>query len=340
MTRLSYRCKLPALYGIGKIYRFRCRPTRFSYEVEVSGKGDLETVNYFGGYYSGQVRWGSGFFPSGQNFKQGFNPEPATSEVYTFAADLSSNINLTGVPLPGKGDWFFTPPPFCYAFELSQGWLGTGIEAQPGENRFTEFQYQGGNGSFHLALKYEGHTHVQGTYRLPDISFDFGPDPYTLLANHVLQLRSKGLVPIGQVNNRPAWWYEPIFCGWGAQCHLAKISGGSSPQFATQASYEGFLDVLVQQGIQPGTIVIDDKWQLAYGENQVDPAKWPDLPGFIQHRHEQGQRVLLWLKSLGFRGHPGGRVHPQRRGSPVGGRPHQSRLCAPAAPVRPAHDLC
>lgn len=99
-----------------KIYRFRCKPGRFIYETAVEGSGYLSEVNYFGGYYSGQVRWGSGFFWSGQRFQRGFNPEPNTEEVNEFMSGEGSMIDLMGVPLPGKGHWFFTPPPFCYAF--------------------------------------------------------------------------------------------------------------------------------------------------------------------------------------------------------------------------------
>jgi len=49
-------------------------------------------------------------------------------------------------------------------------------------------------------------------------------------------------------------------------------------------------------GINPGTVVIDDKWQQHYGENSVDPQKWPDMGGFVREQHEQDRKVLLWLK--------------------------------------------
>lgn len=319
-----------------KTYRFRCSPRRFSYEIEVRGQGQLAEAEYFGGYYSGQVRWGSGFFYSGQRFQQGFNPEPACEEIYTFSPEASATINLTGVPLPGKGDWFFTPPPFCYAFDVSHqapdcgcpagspvekpdshhasadpllpaargAWMGVGVEARPGENRYTEFRYHGGRGTFFFSLPYEGHTRVDGRYLLPALAFDFGPDPYTLLAAHVQHLRSAGLVHTPERTARPLWWNEPIFCGWGAQCHLAKVQGGRAPDFATQANYEGFLATLAANEVHPGTVVLDDKWQSAYGENEVDSAKWHDLPGFVQSCHARGQHVLLWLKAWDPEGVP------------------------------------
>jgi hypothetical protein len=83
--------------------------------VTVEGNGQLVEANYFGGYYSGQPRWGSGFFWSGQHFQSGFDLEPNTAENNYFSAETNMTIDLMGVPLPGRDDWFFTPPPFCFA---------------------------------------------------------------------------------------------------------------------------------------------------------------------------------------------------------------------------------
>jgi hypothetical protein len=287
-----------------KIYRFRCFPHRFIYEVEIEGKGDLAEANYFGGYYSGQVRWGSGFFWSGQSFKQGFNPEPNVDEVNTFSPTSNTVIDLMGVPLPGKAGWFFTPPPFSYAFQTTYGWMGMSIEANPTENQFTEYQYHGQSSSFYLSLSYEGHTPVQGRYVLPAVTFDFASGPYEILEAHVQSLVNSGSVSIPLVKNKPRWWSQPIFCGWGSQCHLATSLGLRAPDLATQANYESFLTVLSNHAISPGTIVIDDKWQSSYGDNRVDEQKWPDMPGFIQQQHASGKKVLLWLKAWDPEGLP------------------------------------
>jgi hypothetical protein len=279
-----------------KLYHLRCQPHRFSYEVQVTGTGRLAEAHYFGGYYSGQTRWGSGFFSSGQHFKQGFNPEPNTDERTYFSPHGGARIDLMGVPLPGKGDWFFTPPPFCFAFEGEHGWISMGVEARPGMHQFTEYWYHGYTG-FHLSLSYEGHTTVDGVYRLPAIGFDFGSDPYQALtahieaAQHLLGPQARG------PHEKPAWWYEPIFCGWGSQCAIAALEGGHAPMYARQAIYETFVETLTANEIDPGIVVIDDKWQATYGENQVDEQKWPDLRGFIGKQHAAGRKVLLWLKA-------------------------------------------
>lgn len=80
-----------------KRYRFQCFPSRFTYDVQVEGDGQLAEVNYFGGYYSGQPRWGSGFFWSGQHFLSIFNPEPNMAEVKRIKSDA---LIMTHTPHP------------------------------------------------------------------------------------------------------------------------------------------------------------------------------------------------------------------------------------------------
>lgn len=299
-----------------KLYRIRCRPQRFTYEIQVQGDGSLADVRYFGGYTSAYQRWGSGFFSSGQHFKRGFNPEPLAEEIQYFAPSAGARIDLLGVSMPGKRDWFYTPPPFCFAFESSNTWIGMGVEAQAGANRWTEYTYHGAVG-FHLSLSYEGRTAVHGSYTLPAIGFDFGPDPYAVVGAHVRALHAQGYVPTIPSRPRPQWWFEPVFCGWGAQCALALRDKGHAPDYARQPLYEQWMATLTQNDIMPGTVVIDDKWQLTYGENEVDCARWPDLRGFINEQHAADRKVLLWLKAWDPQGVPAEECITNAAGFPV-----------------------
>lgn len=287
-----------------KTYRFRCQPRRLIYEIEVEGQGSLSEVQYFGGYYSAKPRWGSGFFWSGQTFIQGFNPEPTVEEVYYFNPSAGSMIDLSGVPVVGKDGWFFTPPPFCFAFQGQDRWVGVGVEARAGENRYTDFHYRAQRSGFYLTLSYEGYTRVKDRYQLPAIGFDFADTAYGALERHVQALRQQHYVPTVAPKEAPAWWIKPMFCGWGSQCHLAVESGGRAPDYARQEHYQQFLGVLKEHGVAPGTIVLDDKWQLTYGGNEIDPEKWPDFKGFIREQHEAGRKVLLWLKAWDPEGVP------------------------------------
>jgi hypothetical protein len=287
-----------------KTYRFRCWDDSFQYEIEVEGQGELFEVDYFGGYCSAIPRWGSGFFWSGHRFEKGFNPEPTTDENYYFLPDGGSAIDICGVPLPGKAGWFFTPPPYCFAVKIPNGWMGLGIKAEAGKNRFTDYWYRGQQSGFSLLLSYEGHTSVKGKYLLPALSIDFGKDEYDVLQQHVRTLQSRGYVQSFPARLKAAWWYEPIFSGWGAQCYLAASKGGRAPDYAQQLLYEGFLKTLSDHEITPGVVVIDDKWQVTYGNNDVDTNKWPDMKGFIRAQHDAQRKVLLWIKAWDPEGVP------------------------------------
>ena len=300
-----------------KTYRFRCTPRRLVYEVEVEGSGQLVEANYFGGFSSAQTRWGSGFYWSGQSFVKGFNPTPNSDETNYFSPAEGSHIELMGVPLPVKSTWFFTPPPFCLCFAGKQGWLGLGVEAAPGSSRFTQYAYHAQRGGFYLSLAYEGYTIVKDSYRLPGIGFDFESDEYLALAAHIHALKECGWAPTARKANPPDWWREPIFCGWGQQCYQAEVDQGKAASYSRQDLYTGFLSKLTGQGIEPGTVVLDDKWQATYGQNQADEMKWPDLRGFIDRQHADGKKVLLWLKAWDPEGVPDGECITNASGLPV-----------------------
>lgn len=300
-----------------KTYTFHCAPDRFTYGIDITGTGQLDDVLYFGGYYSESLRWGSGFFWSGQRFEQVFNPEPNIPETFHINPDSGSKIDLTGVPIPARGDWFFTPPPFCFAGRYAGGWIGIGVEAESGQNTYTEYGYHGHLEAFHLSLRYEGHTRVNGTYRLPRIGFDFAADEYAALTAHVTALQQQGLAPTVHHASKPDWWRSPIFCGWGPQCYLATVGAGRAPDYARQAHYEQFLQTLDAEAIDPGIVVLDDKWQATYGDNAVDADKWPDIRGFVDTQHERGRKVLLWLKAWDSEGIPAAECITNGGGQPI-----------------------
>jgi hypothetical protein len=303
----TFRLGVQSSLWKGKQYRFQCFPDRFTYDMEIEGQGQLAEVNYFGGYYSGQPRWGSGFFWSGQRFRSVFNFEPNTAEDNSYLPQSNVTIDLIGVPLPGRDDWFFTPPPFCFAMQLQEGWLSLGIETTPGQNRFTTYAYHGKPSAFYLSLAYDGQTTVEGSYRLPAIGFDFAADEYEALDKHVKALTalqpSSAQISVTE-HTKLGWWHSPIFCGWGAQCHLAASQGGRAPEYARQDVYEDFLKTLEAEDVNPGIVVLDDKWQSMYGENRADESKWPDLHSFIARQHAHGRKVLLWLKAWDPEGLP------------------------------------
>ena len=224
------------------------------------------------------------------------------------SAGETAVIGVSGDGGLGRGHWFFTPAPLFLALAAEEvddprspvedGWLGLGLSGRVDELDFVQLVYQPGDRAFNLVLEYEGHARVDGAFEAPAVLLrPRVADPYAGLSAHRGDLVARRTAPPPEPRAAPAWWTEPIFCGWGAQCQIASRERLRAPDLATQERYDAFLGVLEANGVRPGTIVIDDKWQEAYGTNLPDPRKWPDLRGWIARRHGEGRRVLLWWKA-------------------------------------------
>ncbi|MEA2518743.1 MAG: hypothetical protein QOF49_823 [Chloroflexota bacterium] len=280
--------------------------------IEVEGRGALTEVSLLAGRVV-QPR-ASGMLMSGAWFESVVSAAPADPSRIVQPASESSVIGVVSGAEPGRGRWFFTPAPFVVAAaravatspsDVPDGpWLVFAVDATAGNALFTEVAYRAMDRGFAFVLDYDGQTVVDGTWRSPPLVIATAPDPFTAVADQ--QRRLEHVAPA----RRPAtvgWWREPMFCGWGAQSALVAGRGlpmSAAPSVATAASYDAFLDHLEAHGVVPGTIVVDDKWQLTYGGNEPDAAKWPDLRGWIAARRRRRQRVLLWYKAWDPEGLP------------------------------------
>ena len=279
----------------------RCTDEQVELRATVSGRGDLTDVNLLAARALLPDR-PTGLLPSGYaipGVAKLFCPNPAHATGIRPVFEPAV-IGVTGDGEPGRHHWFFTPAPLYLAWsdEEERQWLDLGVSAPVEELTFVELAYVPRDGGFHLRLEYEGHTTVDGEFAAPTLVFTPGvPDPDTGLRRHRSDLAARGAAPPVAEPERPEWWSDPIFCGWGAQFHLQETNGGSAMDHATQANYDGFLETLEREGLRPGTVVLDDKWQTAYGTNEPDTAKWPDLKAWIRHRHDEGRHVLLWWKA-------------------------------------------
>lgn len=304
-----------------------CTEATVEIRCDVSGSGALGDVRLLAGRSLLRGR-PTGLLPSGSSFRTLFSPSPDDPARLLRRASENATIGVAGSSQPGRAHWFFTPAPLYLALTTddaledpraaSSPWLGVTLAAPVDELTFVELVYEGGERAFDLHLDYEGHTRVEGVFAAPAVVLSPGTsDPYAGLERHRAELVARGAAPPVSERERPGWWREPIFCGWGAQCHLATTNGGRPAAYATQASYDAFLAHLEERGVVPGTIVVDDKWQAEYGSCEPDTGKWPDLGGWIAERHARGQRVLLWWKAWSTEGLPDELAIARPDGSPV-----------------------
>jgi len=323
-------------------------PDNLAVSAEVEGAGRVTDVALLAG--RAVLPSASGLLMSGAWFESLFSASPADPGRIVRRAAESTSIGVVTGSEPGRGNWFFTPGPFCFAaarpaptdpLELPDGpWLAFSLEVPPGDAGFNAFSWRANDRGFGFGLDYEGKTAVDGRWATPRLIMAFADDPYQAIATHRDRLLASGMAaPASRPGaNRPDWWREPIFCGWGAQCALATADGrplSAAPGYATQANYDAFLAALEARGIVPGTIVVDDKWQRAYGTSEPDPERWPDLRGWIAGRHERDQRVLLWFKAWTTEGLAPEACVRNARGEPIGVDPtHPAGEAAIRAAVR------
>ncbi|MBP0457621.1 hypothetical protein [Streptomyces montanisoli] len=304
----------------GALTRIACTPQGPEFSWEVSGEGALsQTLGLavraaFGGR-------GGGLRPSGHDWHRLFSPNPGPPRGLTRGAGESAVVGVCGDARPGRGHWFFTPAPLCLALTedvapdttgpaeapAPHGWWTLSAGAPVGDLTFTEMAYVPSDGGFHLRFAYEGHTRVDGTHRSPAVLLSPGHrDPYAGLRAHRQWLAQRGWAasPRTAAAGRPAWWSEPMFCGWGAQMGRARDTGLPAPQLSSRTEYDAHLAHLESHGLVPGTVVVDDNWQVRYGHWAPDEERWPGLAGWIAGRHARGQRVLLWWKAWSTEGVP------------------------------------
>ncbi|MFL5776220.1 MAG: hypothetical protein ACJ76W_08095 [Chloroflexota bacterium] len=296
--------------------------------AEVEGRGAIDEVTLLAGPLIS--RRTSGRLMSGAWFESVVCASPTDPGRIAKPASESALIGVVSGSEPGRGNWFFTPGPFVFAANRSPvadplrpaggPWLWFGLAARRGEAGFTGWTYRALDRGFGFGLEYDGKTTVDGTWLSPGIIVGRAADPYESVAEWRAALERSDVEGRPGTRPQPAWWRQPIFCGWGAQGALARDDGrglAAAKDYATQANYDAFLAALAAHGVRPGTVVIDDKWQTNYATGAPDTGKWPDLHGWIASRHDAGQRVLLWYKAWDAEGLPAAGCVRARDGTPL-----------------------
>jgi len=289
----------------GRRFQWRFFPYHIEFQQFATGHGKLGRCYFISNGVSN--RWDKGttdghawdatiyadrYFASNPNHANQFEFNIAMPQVLGFSVDRNPDFEQDFRPERMTG--IFAPPPLFLAFHLDKTWTGVGIGAKPGDYQFPALEYTGSRyagASFYV--DYMGYRDLDGEFASPVLALTFAYDPLDALQTYTEWLDKSGF------STAPAakdvyWRHLPIFCGWAEQTVESVPDGEAPNKLATQANYEKWLSILDERKLPVGTVVIDDKWQQAYGTFEVDQQKWPDLKGFVAAQHAKGRHVLLW----------------------------------------------
>ncbi len=320
------RVRTSSSHWASRTLEVRCTHDAVELALVAVGAGDLTDVTIAGG--EGIVPTGaSGTFRSSIDAASLFVPTPTEPVAFARPATSAASLGVVGDADPGRVHGIFSPPPLVLAWSRARvegplvppegPTLAISLRAPVQELRFTSLRYEPLDGGFLLRLPYEGHTAVDGTWRSPVVVLRPVTSAYQALTAFRDDLIAHDLAPSNGPHVEP-WWRQPLFCGWGAQ--VAR-GGAPAPDLCRQDLYDEFLAILRAAHLEPGTIVVDDRWQHEYGTAEPDPEAWPDLRGWIAQRHAEGRRVLLWWKAWDPAGLPAGECVTDAAGRPIAADP-------------------
>ena len=328
-----------------KVVRLVCHRDRVELSVHVvlppgAEPARLSEVTLLGG--RGLLGSGAcGTFRTAARFAAYLSPTPTEPVQVVRPAGIPSTLGVVGDATPGRLNAVFSPPPLCWALgrmprssavDVPPGpWLGMSLEAPVERLTFTTAAYEPLDGGFLLRLDYEGHTGVEHEFTSPLLVLRPAASPAEAVERYRDALQARGWAPASaRGQDQPAWWSRPIFCGWGAQCARAPEATregrtrGPAGTTVTRAAdlsrqdvYDELLATLAGAGVDPGTVVVDDRWQAQYGAATVDDTQWPDLRGWVATQHRAGRRVLLWWKAWDPEGLPASECVTDPSGRPV-----------------------
>jgi hypothetical protein len=290
----------------GRRFEWRFFPDHIEFQQFATGHGKLGRSYFLSNGVSN--RWDNGTtagfsWDAAINADRYFAPNPNHANQYEFDIAMPQIMGFSVGRQPDSEDDFrpermtglFAPPPLFLAFHMDKTWTGIGIGAKPGDYQFPALEYTGlryAGASFFV--DYMGYRAIDGEFASPVLAINFAYDPLDALTGYTGWLDKKGFSTESGAKD-VLWHHLPVFCGWAEQTVESIPQGGSANKLATQANYEKWLAKLEERGLPVGTVVIDDKWQKAYGTFEVDPEKWPDMKGFVEAQHAKGRHVVLWV---------------------------------------------
>ena len=209
-----------------------------------------------------------------------------------------------------SGDWQFAPHPTLFVFRKDDLHLFFGALDLP--RAFGMYldvrQYR----VRHWYLDYGPAGHGQSLragerFQSPrfGLFLDRGRTVYETLGRYTRLLVRAGLVPDPRRKRRHAWHTQPLYCTWIDQTYAAKASVPAAlkqqepaVETATAQLTEAFvraaLAVMEREKLPFRTILLDEGWEVARGQWEPHPERFPNFRGLVDEIHARGMKVIVW----------------------------------------------
>ncbi|MDR1279291.1 MAG: hypothetical protein LBK99_00520 [Opitutaceae bacterium] len=254
---------------------------------------------------------------------------PPGTELNFFDAHNYRNRHHTSatspeLPLGGKGcstdtysgDWQFTPHPGAMLLRAANTMLFLGALDLPAAFglQFSATDYL----LKHLYLDYGCEPHgmrlaAGEAWRSPRfrIFLRRRMEPEKIYAEFGTMLVSAGIIPNPRDKPRCAWWTEPLYCTWVDQVFAANATLPDSLREQADAAelpvvkqtpvtaldenlVERAAHIIERENLPVRTLLIDDGWQVARGQWEPHPKRFPDLRALVDRLHDRGFKVVVW----------------------------------------------
>ncbi len=280
---VSFNQKRPD--DIEKTITFTCFDQYVEYGVSFTGKNErIEHLNYFYGKGTNQTEYGKIYSPRFDWFEG------------KVIRSVNENDRLS------CQQWL-SPPPFAFVLTGENEKVFLGVAPKVGEYNFTNYNYMGKDKK-HLNLNYEGHTLLNGKFEAPKLLIGIikTKDENDALKEYVDLLKKYGCLEEIKEKKIYDWWKKPIICPWGQMRHDYREDhdgheNGSFinvTHYCTQTIYEGYIKIIDDNNLNPGTLIIDMGWAENPALGTPSKRRWKDMRGFIDQEHSKGRKVLLW----------------------------------------------
>jgi hypothetical protein len=321
-----------------KIVVFQCDDDCLRYYLKLTGTGRIDKLNFFSGisqenkihynnrnelenYPRGHTRPFEYFVnKSKSGFKSLFNPQPNGFDKQIVHYFENTFITMLGDHSYLGSNFYFAPSPFCYGLNFGNKWGWIGIAAVSGQNNYSSFGYAGGE-NFDFSLDFQGCYKTSGEWKTPEIVFGFNlKNEYDAIQDHVIWLEKEHFIEAPKSGEKPSWWSEPLFCGWGDQAFLARECKNDDDlpgYYATQDNYTRFVNGLASKNLPFRSVIIDWQWALYPMNPYPDEGKWPNMRTFVDEQHKQGRKVIAHIRTWLKNGVPKNECILSQSGEPV-----------------------